>query len=245
MPTAQEQQPPSIPGQKEPEEVLRQIQLIVENSHDAIMGETLGGIVTTWNGGAARMFGYSSVEIIGKSVGVMVPPEFKDEMPALLAKIAAGEEIVDHDSVRLHKNGTRIDVALTGSPIKTEDGKVIGASIVERDITSRKKAEREVKELADKLRQSLDDMEQKVKDRTAEIGDLSKENEVLLESVGDGLVAIDNKWVITLWNPAAEKITGWSKDEAMGQTFRNIVRFVRRADHVENVRFISDALLDG
>lgn len=244
MSTTSERQPPGGVGQKGSEEALRQIQLIVENSHDAIMGETLDGIVTAWNGGATRMFGYTPEEIIGKPITVLVPPEFRDEVPALLAKISAGEVVIDHDSVRLHKDGTRIDVALSISPVKSE-GTVIGASVVERDITSRKKAERSVEELADKLRESLDDMEDKVTARTVEIEELSKKNEVLLESIGDGLVAIDNNWNITLWNPAAERITGWSKEEAIGQTFRSIVRFVRRSDRSEYVRFISDAMLDG
>lgn len=129
------------------EELLRQTQLIVENSHDAIIGETLAGIITSWNGGAERMFGYTAAEVIGKSILFLLPPEMKDEVPTLLNKIKAGEEVGDYDSVRLRKNGSKISIALSISPIKLEDGTVIGASVVERDITLRKEAERHIKEL--------------------------------------------------------------------------------------------------
>jgi PAS domain S-box-containing protein len=141
------QQPPSSQEQKKTEEFLRQIQLIVESSHDAIIGETLEGIITSWNGGAVRMFGYSAKEAIGKSVLFLLPPEIKNEVSALLNKVREGEVIADYDSERLRKDGSRINVALSISPIKKEDGKVIGASIVEHDITIRKKAEQHIKEL--------------------------------------------------------------------------------------------------
>lgn len=140
-------QPQSGEEQKKAEEVLRQVELIVENSYDAIISESLDGIITSWNRGATRMLGYSAQEVIGKSSLFLLPPELKDQVPALLNKVREGEFIADYDSVRLHKDGTRIDVAISLSPIKTEDGTVIGASIVERDITARKKAERHIKEL--------------------------------------------------------------------------------------------------
>lgn len=139
--------PQTAVEQKTAEEVLRQIQLIVENSHDAIIGETLDGVITAWNGGAARMFGYSAAEIIGKSVLLLVPPELQSEVPALVNKVKTGDIIPDYDSVRLCKDGTRIDVALSISPVKMEDGAIIGVSIVERDISERKKNERHIKEL--------------------------------------------------------------------------------------------------
>lgn len=138
------QRPQSALRQKEAAELLRQIQLIVDNSYDAIIGETLDGIITSWNGGAERMFGYSAKEAIGKSALFLFPLEMKDEMAALLDKIKAGETIADYDSVRLCKDGSRISVSLSVSPIKLEDGTIIGASIVERDITARKKMEGEL-----------------------------------------------------------------------------------------------------
>ncbi|OGL73322.1 hypothetical protein A3C96_02285 [Candidatus Uhrbacteria bacterium RIFCSPHIGHO2_02_FULL_60_10] len=96
-----------------------------------------------------------------------------------------------------------------------------------------------------KLKRSHDNLEKKVKERTKELEDLSKQNRIMLESIGDGLIAIDKEWNITLWNPAAAKIAGWSKEEALGQPLRKIVRFVRRTDRTENALFISDAMMDG
>lgn len=132
---------------KKTEESTRQIQLIVENSYDAIIGETLDGVITSWNGGAVRMFGYSAEEAIGKTVLFLLPPELKDEVPELLNKIKSREVINDYDSVMLRKDGSKIDVAFSGSPIQNEDGTVIGVSVIERDITVRKKAEKNIKEL--------------------------------------------------------------------------------------------------
>ncbi len=126
------------------EEELRQIQLVVDNSIDAIFGATLDGVITSWNGGAERMFGYSAQEMLGKSISVLLPPELRDEMPVMLNKVKAGLVIADYDSVMLRKDGTKISVGLSGSPIKAEDGTGIGISIVERDITERKRMEEEL-----------------------------------------------------------------------------------------------------
>lgn len=136
-----------ITARKKEEEVLRQIKLIVENSHDAIIGETLDGIVTSWNGGAKKMFGYLPGEMVGKSMTNLFPAELKDELPRLLEKVRSGEIIPDYDSVWLRKDNTRADVEFSISPVKGEDGVIIGASIVGRDITKRKEGERHIKEL--------------------------------------------------------------------------------------------------
>lgn len=132
---------------KAAEETLRQIQLIVENSHDAIIGKTLEGVITSWNGGATKMFGYSPDEVIGKPMANLFPPELKDELPKLLDKVRRGEIIADYDSIWLRKDGTRADVEFSLSPVHTDDGKIIGASLVGRDITERMKNERHIKEL--------------------------------------------------------------------------------------------------
>ncbi len=139
--------PQTVVEQKVAEEVLRQVQLIVDNSHDAIIGETLDGIITTWNGGAVKMFGYTEEEVVGKSALLLAAPELQSELPILLEKVKSGQVIPDHDTVRICKDGTRIDVALSISPVKMEDGVIIGMSIVERDISERKKDERHIKEL--------------------------------------------------------------------------------------------------
>ena len=140
---------------KKEEEVLRQIKLIVENSHDAIIGETLDGIVISWNSGATKMFGYSAQEMIGHSITILIPDEFKSELSKLLNQAKIGEIIADYDSVRLCKDGSRIDIAISISPIKLEDGTITGVSVVERDITERKKMEKELLKERDSRYKSL------------------------------------------------------------------------------------------
>jgi len=126
---------------------LLQLEAIVEESHDAIIGKTLEGIITSWNGGAVKMFGYSPGEVIGKSMTNLFPTELKDELPRLVEKVRRGEVIVDYDSVWLRKDGTRADVEFSLSPVHNEKGEIVGASLVGRDITERKKNERHIKEL--------------------------------------------------------------------------------------------------
>ena len=126
------------PKQKKMDELLRQSQLILDSSYDAIIGETLYGVITSWNGGATRMFGYTAEEVIGKSILFLLPPELKDELPMSLNSIDAGKVIADYDTVRLRKDGSRINVSISASPVRSRDGKIIGISVVERDITTRK-----------------------------------------------------------------------------------------------------------
>lgn len=128
--------------------------------------------------------------------------------------------------------------------------KVVGQGNLKYKVGSAAKDEvgalsRAFDDMTAKLRRSYENLEQKVKDRTRELEDLSVQNRILLDSVGDGLVAIDKEWNITLWNPAAERICGWSAGEVLGKPFRKVVKFVRRSDRSENVLFIADAMMDG
>ncbi len=114
---------------------------IIEFSHDAIVSKTLGGIVETWNQGAERLFGYRADEVIGQSITLIVPPDRLDEEQEILTRLAAGEVIEHYETVRVAKDGRRIEVSLTVSPIRDSDGRIIGASKVGRDITERKRVE--------------------------------------------------------------------------------------------------------
>jgi PAS domain S-box-containing protein len=116
---------------------------IIESADDAIISKTLQGIITSWNKAAERIFGYSANEIIGKPVLVIIPPELQSEETIILSKIRSGDRIDHFETVRLRKDGTRVDISLTVSPIRTPDGKIIGASKIARDITDKKRAERE------------------------------------------------------------------------------------------------------
>jgi diguanylate cyclase (GGDEF)-like protein/PAS domain S-box-containing protein len=110
---------------------------VVEFSHDAIIGKNLDGIVTSWNPGAERLYGYSEDEMRGKSISVLVPPRHEDELLDILRRVRLGELIDEHETVRVRKDGTQVDVSMTVSPIRRRDGTVIGASTIARDVTVR------------------------------------------------------------------------------------------------------------
>lgn len=115
---------------------------IVESSDDAIISKDLNGIITSWNAGAERIFGYKAEEIVGHSVLELIPADRQDEEPGILARLRRGERIDHYETVRQRKDGTLVEVSLTVSPMKGDDGKVFGASKIAHDITDRKRAQR-------------------------------------------------------------------------------------------------------
>ena len=119
---------------------------IVEGSDDAIASKTLDGIVTSWNPAAARLFGYEPEEIVGKSIRLIIPPELQAEENTILDQLRRGERVDHFETVRLAKDGTRLDVSLTVSPIRDPSGAIVGASKILRDITARKRSERRLRE---------------------------------------------------------------------------------------------------
>jgi len=125
---------------------------IVASSDDAIISKTLDGNILTWNAGAERLFGYSAAEVIGRPITLLIPAERQDEEPALLARLRRGERIDHFETVRVAKDGRRMDISLTVSPIRDADGKVIGASKVARDITDHKQAEKDLRQSEERLR---------------------------------------------------------------------------------------------
>jgi PAS domain S-box-containing protein len=114
---------------------------IVESSDDAIISKTLDGVISTWNQGAQRIFGYAADEVIGKPITLLIPATHIDEEPVILQKLRRGERIDHYETVRKRKDGVLINVSLTVSPIRDENGSIIGASKISRDITQRKRAE--------------------------------------------------------------------------------------------------------
>jgi PAS domain S-box-containing protein len=130
-----------ITDKKEAERSQSRLAAIVESSDDAIISKDLNGIITSWNKGAERIFGYKPEEIIGKSILLLIPPELHADETMILARIRAGERINHFQTVRLRKNGERLDASLTVSPIRDRQGKVIGAAKILRDITQQKKLE--------------------------------------------------------------------------------------------------------
>jgi PAS domain S-box-containing protein len=132
---------------------------IVESSDDAIIGHTLDGMIASWNRGAERLYGYTAAEAIGKPLSLLVSPEHQDELPAITDRLARGEFIEHFETERVRKDGKRIQVSLTMSPVKDGEGNIIGASKIGRDITARKEEDRRKNEflalLAHELRNPL------------------------------------------------------------------------------------------
>jgi len=127
------------------EQTESRLAAIVESSDDAILGKTLEGEITTWNAAATRLFGYAPQEIVGKSVLLIVPQELHAEEMEIFRKLRAGERIERKESQRYTKDGRRLEVSLTISPIKDAAGRVIGASSIVRDITTRKQEEEKLR----------------------------------------------------------------------------------------------------
>src|SRR5262245_43999970 len=130
-----------ITERKRGEETRERLAAIVDSSDDAIIGKTLEGIITSWNRGAERLYGYSPAEVIGQPLSLLIPPDLSDDFPHLLERLQRGERIDHYETQRLCKDGTRLDVSLTISPIRDSTGRIIGASKIARDITARKQAE--------------------------------------------------------------------------------------------------------
>jgi len=133
------------------EEARAQLALIVESSHDAIIGKTLDGTIVSWNSGAAKIYGYLAEEVIGRSVNLLIPPERRDELPRIMEILRRGESIKNYETTRRTKGGNVIDVSLTISPIRDSLQNLVGAATIARDITSSKQAEKGLKTFSRRL----------------------------------------------------------------------------------------------
>jgi PAS domain S-box-containing protein len=181
------------------EKSSRRLMAIVESSEDAILSKTLDGTITSWNRGAERLYGYSAEEVVGKPVSILVPPELPHEIPEILEKIGRSEMVEHFDTVRVTKDGRRLNVSLSVSPLLDGAGNVVGASAIARDMTERKKVEEELhwtlKELAD-MKFALDE---------------------------SAIVAITNqRGEITYVNDKFCEVSKYSRDELIGQDHRII-----------------------
>jgi PAS domain S-box-containing protein len=127
------------------EEARARLAAIVASSDDAIIGKTLEGVITSWNAGAERLYGYAADEVIGKPIALLIPPERSDELPAIRERLRRGERIHYYETVRMRRDGQRLDVSVSISPIRNTTGCVIGAASIARDITERKQIEADLK----------------------------------------------------------------------------------------------------
>lgn len=160
---------------------------IVESSEDAIVSKDLNGIINSWNKSAERIFGYTAREAIGHPITMLIPPDRFDEEPAILERVMKGQSVDHYETVRQCKDGSLIDISLTISPIRNEEGVVIGASKIARDIGERKRTEEEVRFQAH-----------------------------LLSAVEQAVIATDLKGTVLYWNVFAEWLYGWTSVEAIG-----------------------------
>ncbi|HEX7043646.1 MAG TPA: PAS domain S-box protein [Burkholderiales bacterium] len=130
-----------ISGWREAERAQAYLAAIVDFADDAIISKSLEGAIQSWNRGAERIFGYSAAEAIGRPIALLIPPELQHEEPQILARLRAGERVDHYETERVAKDGRRIPVSLTVSPIRDRAGRIIGASKIARDISERKRAE--------------------------------------------------------------------------------------------------------
>ena len=147
-----------VTEEKEAEKLRLLLSSIIESSDDAILSKTLDGIITSWNKGAENIFGFSESEAIGKHISLIIPPDLYSDEDMIVSKIKKGERVLHFNTIRLAKNGRKINVSLTVSPIKDKWGKIIGASKIARDITALKQKEHELKESKNRYAQLLQNL---------------------------------------------------------------------------------------
>src|SRR5262249_26259312 len=185
-----------------------QLAAIVDSSEDAIVGKNLDGIITSWNPGAQRMYGYTKEEVIGRSISMLIPPGLPDELPAIMDRLRRGERVEHYETKRVRKDGTVFDVSATVSPIRNQAGEITGASAVTRDISERKRAEEE--RAAAARRAALD----------------AERFRTTLASIGDAVIVTAADGSVTFMNPVAESLTGWTLREASGKTLSAVFPLV-------------------
>jgi PAS domain S-box-containing protein len=164
------------------DESVARLAAIVESSDDAIVAKDLDGIITTWNAGAERMFGYTASEVQGRPITILLPEDRQAEEPGILARIRAGERIEHFETVRRRKDGTLIDVSLSVSPVRDKSGRIIGASKIARDIT-------EILKARAMLAKSREVLEETVNERTASLREAIAQMEEFSYSVSHDLRA--------------------------------------------------------
>jgi len=184
------------------QKAAQQLAAIVESSHDAIISKDLDGIITTWNRGAERLFGYSAEEAVGKPVTILIPPDRLDEEPSILARIRKGEPVDHFETVRRRRDGSLIDISLTISPVRDTQGRIVGASKVARDISERKLAEAKLKDSERRLQELISAIPAAIYTTDAH-GKITYYNEAAVELAGRRPVLGSDEWCITwkLYHP--------------------------------------------
>jgi PAS domain S-box-containing protein len=169
--------------QRKLEEVNRVLAAVVDSSDDAILSKDLNGVIATFNRGAERLFGYKAEEVVGRPITILIPPDRQHEEPDILARIRRGERVEHYETVRRRKDGTLVDISLTVSPVRDDQGKIIGASKIARDITERKLSE-------------------------ATLRDSERQLQELIAAIPAAIYTTDAQGKITFFNQAAAELAG-------------------------------------
>lgn len=183
-----------VPNPEPVDPSAQRLAAIVESSDDAIISKDLRGIITSWNKAAEQILGYTEQEVIGRSIALIIPPEMMEEESGLLKQIHAGEQIKRFHTVRVRKNGERILVSLSISPVRDECGRIVGAAKILRELGKPELAEEAALRLA-----------------------------AIVESSEDAIISKDLNGKITSWNKAAERILGYKADEVVGRPITIII----------------------
>jgi PAS domain S-box-containing protein len=162
---------------------------IVEASDDAIVGKTLDGVIRSWNAGAQRIFDYAPGEIIGHSVLELIPPELHYEEKTIVERLARGEHVQHFETVRVRRDGSRVEVSLSVSPIRDKGGAVVGAAKIARDITEQNRLRQAERELAEQLQETAAELEQQVDEGQALQEELEQTNEELGRALSESVSA--------------------------------------------------------
>ena len=218
-----------VTGRKQREHATWLLGAIVDSSDDAIISKDLNGVITSWNKSAERVFGYTADEAIGKSITMIIPRDRLDEEPQILSCIRRGERIEHFETIRRRKDGVLRNISLTISPIKDSTGRIIGASKIARDTTESRRAER-----------------------------VALHFSALVDSSDDAIISKDLNGLIKSWNQSAERLFGYTAEEAIGQPITILVppdrleeeaeilkriRQGERVDHFETIRRRKDGTL--
>ena len=140
------------------EETIRAAAAVVESLAESIMRQGMDNTILSWNKAAERIYGYTAEEAIGRPVSLIVPPDRREELQHLVERVHLGGSIQSHETVRIRKDGTRIDVALTLSPVQDRKGRIVGVSSIAREITERKQAEEAIRQSHAKLERQTDQL---------------------------------------------------------------------------------------
>jgi PAS domain S-box-containing protein len=179
-----------------------QLAAIVQSSDDAIVAKTLDAIITSWNPAAERLYGWTRAEAVGRPISLIIPPERAGEQERIMQSVWAGRRVEPFDTARLRKDGSRVEVSLSISPVKDAAGRVVGAAAVARDLTGRKRAEDERRRLVEHV-------------------------QLLLDSTDQGIYGLDREGRCTFINRAAAAMLGYQPTEVVGHNVHELFHHSR------------------